>query len=353
MNLIHLGYSLGNLNEQTNKQTKLIQMKNKILATLIAFGLVGSASADIKINDNLSIKGFIDGSYQSVDNDSTTHDAAELELDEVEIDFLFTTGAISAEVHLDSSLNGTNGVDDNINIEQAHFSYSLDNGLKITVGRYGSSLGLEGQDPAGLYTYSRAYGDNNFNFGDVDSQSYEGLAFNYDADKFSVGLSVHNKTTRATALEVANGDENDLDLELSFAFAPSDELTIGAGFAQVNGAVVGGAAPADIDAMNINATYTVGKLLLGGEWSQIDAGNVTDQDAYMLLLDYDVSEVLGVAVRYSQWDTTANNDADQITVAPNYSITDNLGAILEYSNLNDSATGLDQDTIAVELTYTF
>jgi hypothetical protein len=340
-------------------------MKNKILATLIAFGLVGSASADIKINDNLSIKGFIDGSYQSVDNDSTTHDAAELELDEVEIDFLFTTGAISAEVHLDSSLDGANTGDDNINIEQAHFSYSLDNGLKITVGRYGSSLGLEGQDPAGLYTYSRAYGDvfdpitglsignNPFNFGDVDSQSYEGLAFNYDADKFSVGLSVHNKTTRATALEVANGDENDLDLELSFAFAPTDELTIGAGFAQVNGAVVGGAVPADIDAMNINATYTVGQLLLGGEWSQIDAGNVTDQDAYMLLLDYDVSKVLGVAVRYSQWDTTANNDADQITVAPNYSITDNLGAILEYSNLNDSHSGLDQDTIAVELTYTF
>jgi ribosomal protein L30/L7E len=36
-------------------------MKNKIIATLVAFGLVGSASA-IEVNDNLSIKGFMDGS---------------------------------------------------------------------------------------------------------------------------------------------------------------------------------------------------------------------------------------------------------------------------------------------------
>ena len=41
-------------------------MKNKIIATLVAFGLVGSASA-IEINDNLSINGFIDGSVNKVD----------------------------------------------------------------------------------------------------------------------------------------------------------------------------------------------------------------------------------------------------------------------------------------------
>ena len=40
----------------------------KLLATIAAFGLVGSASA-IEINDNLSINGFIDGSYQYSDGD--------------------------------------------------------------------------------------------------------------------------------------------------------------------------------------------------------------------------------------------------------------------------------------------
>ena len=37
-------------------------MKNKLLAVMAVFGMVASASA-VKINNNLSINGFIDGSY--------------------------------------------------------------------------------------------------------------------------------------------------------------------------------------------------------------------------------------------------------------------------------------------------
>ena len=46
----------------TNKQTNKTDMKNKLLAVLATLGMVASASA-VKINDNLSINGFIDGSY--------------------------------------------------------------------------------------------------------------------------------------------------------------------------------------------------------------------------------------------------------------------------------------------------
>ena len=50
------------LTKQTNKQTT---MKNKLIALLASIGLVSSASA-IEINENLSINGFIDGSYSMV-----------------------------------------------------------------------------------------------------------------------------------------------------------------------------------------------------------------------------------------------------------------------------------------------
>ncbi len=40
-------------------------MKNKILALLATIGLASSASA-VEINENLSINGFIDGSYTMV-----------------------------------------------------------------------------------------------------------------------------------------------------------------------------------------------------------------------------------------------------------------------------------------------
>ena len=43
-------------------------MKNKLLAVLATFGMVASASA-VKINNNLSINGFIDGSYSLIESD--------------------------------------------------------------------------------------------------------------------------------------------------------------------------------------------------------------------------------------------------------------------------------------------
>ena len=53
-----------------NKQTNTNNMKNKIIATLVAFGLVGSVSA-IEIKDNLSVNGFIDGSINKIDQQTS------------------------------------------------------------------------------------------------------------------------------------------------------------------------------------------------------------------------------------------------------------------------------------------
>ena len=56
----------------TNKQTNKTDMKNKLLAILATLGMVASASA-VKVNDNLSINGFIDGSYQLINCTTRLH----------------------------------------------------------------------------------------------------------------------------------------------------------------------------------------------------------------------------------------------------------------------------------------
>ena len=98
----------------------------------------------------------------------------------------------------------------------------------------------------------------------------------------------------------------------------------------------------------------MGKALIAGEWSTIDSdvANTADLDAYQILVDYDVSDVLGIVVRYTEEDDSATADTDSFTIAPNYAISDNLGAILEYSN-NNHANEDDEDFLAVELTFTF
>jgi hypothetical protein len=316
-------------------------MKNKLLALLAAFGLVASVSA-VEINDNISINGFIDGSWSNTDVGAT--DTNDRDIDEVELNFIVNAGNVSGEIHVDSDDNN-GGDDNNMDLEQVHFTYTMDNGLSVTFGRFGSALGFEGQDPAGLYTFSRAYDDGTSakNIGNVDSIAVEGLSFGYSADAFSVAISAVNPEG---TLEENGVNNNDLDLEVAVSYTGIENLSIGAGMHQVNGLT----AADDVDITNIHASYTMDKLMLAAEHINVETAT-TDESAYLILADYDVNDQLGVAVRYSEWETGAN-EVDRVTVAPNYAITDSLGAILEYSS-TEIAGGGDEDMLALELTFTF
>jgi len=334
-------------------------MKNKIMAMLVAFGMVGSVSA-VEINENLSINGFIDGSITKVDNQvasgAASTDEADWGLDEVEVNFLFNVGSVSGMVALDSQEIGTGN--DDIEIEQAHFTYTLDNGVSLTFGRYGSALGLEREDPAGLYTYSRAYGRTAYNLGDIDSSASEGLNISYAADAWSLGVSIDNPA--GNIRNGATSTKNDLDFEVALSYTGIENLNVGIGYRKNNESN----SSLEVDVFNAHATYQVGKALLGVEYTELQHSSTVvstgdargDRDALTLLVDYDVSDKLGVAVRYSTYESlgaTAGVDVDQITIAPNYAITESLGAILEYSDVSSDATNSDSDTIALELTYTF
>ena len=349
-----MGECLGSpkTNKQTNKQTEY--MKNKILATLVAFGLVGSASA-VEINENLSINGFIDASWSDLDTEKATggiNDNQSLGLDEIELNFLFNVGNVSGAIHIDDYDN-TAGYpeDESIDIEQAHFTYTLENGVSITMGKYGSKLGFEREDPAGLFTYSRAYGDNAssgsaFNAGNVDAYVYEGVVVGYTGDVISLNLSFHNGGD-------SNIESDDLDTELSFSYTGVENLVLGGGFLFDN---EGSDVSTERDMVNVHAAYTTGKFLFAAEYSEIDVdgGTGVDDDkldAYMFLADYTVSDKMAVALRLSSNEVTSTLDYDKLTIAPRYSITESLGAILEFSDIDIGTE--DANLVAVELTYTF
>jgi len=321
-------------------------MKTKLLALVATLGMVASASA-IKVNDNLSINGFIDGSYYTVDTDGQPKTQS-LELDEVELNFVVNAGNVSGLVAVDSRLDSEAGEQD-LNIEQAHFTYQINDSVSATFGRYGAALGFEREDPAGLYTFSRAYFDGAFNLGDVDNNRVDGLTLAYSADSYSVAVSLENQVGVEADLQ-----DNDLDFEISFTYAGIAGVNIGGGFYidnEDNG-------NAETDAVNLHISRQFGKLLLAGEYTQLDTNangdalEVTEeQDAYMILADYDISDKFGIAVRLSsQEQSGATADYDKLTIAPNYAITDSLGAIFEYSDVDNGGT--DSEELAVELTYT-
>jgi len=347
-------------------------MKNKILALLATIGLASSVSA-VEINKNLSINGFIDGSWIDRSEDHLTgtssNDNQDVSLDEVELNFLLNVGNVSGEIHLDNQRLGA----EDVNIEQAHFTYTLDNGLSITFGRYGSKLGLEREDPAGLYTYSRAYGDGGEyagttprtqgpkaarNYGDVDSLVREGVAFGYAAETFAINVSLDQ-----TAGDNLKNAGEGINTEIAISYTGVDNLVANVGYRaeQVKGT------NADTDHINVNATYTMGKALIAAEWQEASNDTVDpltngDNEAYQFLVDYDFNDKLGAAIRYSNedqdTDSTSGLEVSKFTIAPNYAITDSLGLIVEYTTADvDSATvnaqSDDYDFIAAELTFTF
>ena len=83
-------------------------MKNKILALFASLSMSGFVFGDIQIGENVTIKGFLDASYQNTNSDTNPNDSSDISLDEVEIDFLFTSGAVSARVDLDTNSNTKN-----------------------------------------------------------------------------------------------------------------------------------------------------------------------------------------------------------------------------------------------------
>jgi hypothetical protein len=311
-------------------------MKNKLLAVLATLGMVASASA-VKINNNLSINGFLDGSYQLTDAANSANDNQQIESDEVELNFVLTHGAVSGLVAIDSAdTQGNTG----LSIEQAHFTYDLGNGVSVTVGRYGSALGFEREDPAGLYTFSRAY-QSEFNLGDTDDNANEGVSVGYSADAFSVAASFQNK--RGSNIDA--GD--DLDLEVSFSYTGIADTTIGGGYLwdnQANSAT-------EVDVLNIHASRSFGKFLVAGEYTEVQDTANGDRDGYLVLVDYDYNDKIGAAIRFSNNENNGGTEYEKLTIAPNYSITENLGAIFEYSDIDNA--GAKSDNYAIELTYTF
>jgi len=325
-------------------------MKNKILALFASLSMSGFVFGDIQIGENVTIKGFIDASYQNTNSDAAATDSADISLDEVEIDFLFTSGAVQARVDLDTGFQNL-AADDANGIEQAHFTYTTDGGLSVTVGRFGSALGFEREDPAGLYTYSRAYSQNNgrFNLGNIDNNDHrsDGVRFGYATDSYSITASVdQNIDQNLTA------NDSRLNYEIALAFTGIENLNVGVGYRNDRSSSVTGD---DHNVINVHAAYTAGKALVAAEYTVLDpeTSGAKDADALMLLLDYDFTDKLGGAIRYSQEDTSATADQTKWTIAPNYQITDNLGTIVEFSSINPDGGNNDSTQFAVELTYTF
>ena len=329
-------------------------MKKTIAITSALAAASSLATAEIKINEFLSFEGFVDMSYSHTDAefDGDSESDNSFGIDQVEIDWLFNFGKVTAQVDLQYEDNSLpfSGVE----VEQAFVSYDLGNGSALTMGRYESMLGLEAKEPTGLYQFSTAYDEFN-----TIPQYAQGVKYTGQTGDLSYGVSIQDTVYNDDGVgNLGGSDDNDGSYGVEAAVSyTSGAITYAVGYATEDNDE-----EPDADILSAHVVYAEGAWTLGAEYNmatlEADGADDLDVDSWLVMANYAYSDCCSVTGRISGVDLEqGSDDADFIkyTLAHNYALTDNLAIITEVSYVDVDDNGLDGDatTAAVEVLFTF
>ena len=163
-------------------------MKNKLLSLaglLAAFNLnaieIGPTGSGVEMS------GFLD--IQSSKQDTPTNSDSETTGAQVELNFNYSTGPVSAAIGLDfGAISFAGDAATDSNLEEAYITYDFGNGFSVTGGRMLTYMGFEAFDPTNMYQFSYAY-DHPLLGGQLIYDAYDtGASIDYGTDSFSVGV---------------------------------------------------------------------------------------------------------------------------------------------------------------------
>ena len=315
-------------------------MKNKI-AIASAFIAASSFSfAEIALTESLSVEGFIDTSYNDASGAGRDNDAS-LNVNEVEVSFLFDAGAVSARI--DTQYKYSEAADAFVGeIDQAFISYDVYGGT-VSVGGIDSQLGYEAFEAPGLYTNSFAYGTDNL--GDSTSQlPGTDIAINYTRqldEVSSLGVSLVDNGSFI-------GDEGLRDIANELGGDTVIEVAYGRDLGNGLGAFAGYRSDVDgNDLLNAYVTYETGAFTFAAE--VVDGENETD---LQLLANYAYAANASVTVRYTQEEDglATGNDLDILTISHQLALADNLCLTTE---IRDNGQDDEEHEFSVGALFTF
>ena len=308
-------------------------MKNKLLSfagLLATFNLnaieIGPTGSGVEMS------GFVDLAY-SEQGDLVGSDTVA----QVEVNFSYETGPVSAMVGLDFGEYSVYGSADNL--EEAYVTYDFGNGFSVTGGKMLTYMGFEAFDPTNMYQFSYAY--DVVGVQDIyDAHDY-GASVDYGTDAFSIG--------------VWSSLENDAGYELALAYTGIENFTAKAIWSDFS--------DQGYEKSTFWVSYQLDKLLLAAEVAENDqqaAG--LDVDGMLIMANYAFSDAVGLTLRYSDIEYTDWNDpsavsfdGNKFTISPSYVFTDNFSGLVEYSSYEkDSGTLAEpEELLGVEFIYTF
>ena len=317
-------------------------MKNKITCLLAGVALFGAtANAEIVLGDSLSAYGYIDMALTDGDGSGTTTTSVA----EFELGFSFAPAESPFSAVAELSFGSAD-----VEWETVTITYAASDALSFTAGNILTYQGFEAYDATGLYQFSYSGPDGN----SLYSATYAvGASADYSGSVFDLGFWVGDTD--------ADPDTGDLSGDMSYEYYVSyngiENLSLNLILADDPG----------YDTTNIWASYDFGDFTFAVEYIEndfvanngemsyagIEVANVAEYDAMMFML-YKAFGDAGLTLRYTEGSVTVGGvegDYDKFTVSPSYAFSDNVFGLVEFST--EDLEGLDQDTAAVELIYSF
>lgn len=330
----------------------ILSKLTKTTATCASVLALSGASAwsDIKINDTLTLNGFMDMSYTSVSNDKAA-DVDTMQIDQFEVDFLFDlTQGLTGRADIEGGNDTRAGIDGGaVSLEQAYLNYGFGNGVNVTAGRFLSYSGWETEEPTGLYQKSGALG------GAFYGAYQNGVSLGYGGKKFGLAASIVDEVWGD-----GDGSANDLGYELKVEIMPTEAITAKLIYMSEDITPVGLASYTQ-SVLNFWVSYAIKKLTLAAEYNDGSdfGGKSEDRSGYLLMANYRFTERVDATLRYHAWEHenalgATTIDTNAITISPSVEILESWTLIFEARfDTDDTVAAADSSTFAVESLWTF
>jgi hypothetical protein len=322
-------------------------MKTRALA-LAAAGvfLLGSATratAEIKLNDTLSVSGFVSGSYL-VDQPNPGSSADHFGLDNALVAFRGESGPAGFVL----SLYHEPGTPQETTLLDAALHYQTGSGLTVTAGRFQSILGYEGYFSVDNPNFAFA----NNELLTIAPGYHSGIKVEGGSDVWSGGAALLDSIYSGANYLRGDGELKDnqgFEAFVSFKGVKDLVVTLGAGH---EGA---GAATPQASLYDIWATYQLtSSTLLAADWAQKDGGAGDRGHNWIALVRHDFSDRVSTAFRVSGEKLKGGASFTRCTVTPSLSLTPSLAVRAEYSHTNYRNSPVGHATaVAVQAFLTF
>lgn len=308
----------------------MIKKLTGLTASLAA--LASTVSAEVKINDYLSLDGYVilAGTITDPEGGSSTDtlaDSGASNLDAARIALIGKYNDFSGKVSL---FYVPNRAGTEAGVLDAYATYST-GAISVTGGKFLSYLGYEAFEPVNMaqLTYGFASG--------IPAYS-TGAKIDYAGESFTLGFSVQDSLQpEAGTFYQGDGDWSDgLGYTLAATYTGINKLTLFAGVGYDDDDAAGTAGGPSEWVYDVWASYAVtDKLTLAAEVSHADDASTS----YIVLANYAFTEKFSSVFRWS-WQEVEPTDeySTYLTVAPTYVFTENFSVRAEVSYLDQPST---------------